>query len=114
VIVCPECGAGQPVDRDIQESVFEWRCTSCGEGFEVRVVFLSRAKPIHAAEFRAEVSRLLADQGLTKTELAKLVGVTPAYISTVLSGRRIPGSSVARRMLHVLASARSTRPPTDF
>lgn len=95
------------MDRDIQESVFEWRCDSCARSFEVRIVFLPRAEPIEAAEFRGEVDRLLSEQGLTKTELARLVGVTPAYISTLLSGRRAVGASVAGRVLHALQAPRS-------
>lgn len=102
VIRCPNCGAGAAPDRGIEESAFPWVCPSCGQGFEVRIVFLSRAEPVDPERFRVEVLQLLEEQGLTKSDLARLVGVTPAYISTLLSGRRKISGDVAARVLRTL------------
>lgn len=107
MIVCPGCGTGADVEQDIKGSVFEWSCKACGKGFEVRIVFFERAKPVDQAAFRDKVQRLLAEQGLNKTELASLVGVSPAYISVLLSGRREVTAGAASRVLHALRAAES-------
>lgn len=65
-------------------------------------MFLPRVEPIDPVAFGEEVRRLLREQSLTKTDLARLVGVTPAYISTLLSGRRPVSGAAAARVLHVL------------
>ena len=102
MIVCPGCGATGDTEHELEESTFRWSCGACGKGFEVRIVFFPRAEPVDPDQFRTEVNRLLTQQGLTKTELARLVGVTPAYISTLLSGRRAVGAEVGTRVLRVL------------
>lgn len=102
MIVCPGCGAVEPTEQDLGQRVFEWACGACHRSFEVRVVFLPRPREIDGVAFRAQVSRLLEEQGLSKTDLAKLVGVTPAYISTILSGRRAVSAEVAQRVLCAL------------
>lgn len=101
-IHCPRCGARAATKRAVTEAVFPWRCGSCRSQFEVRIVFFPREEAIDGGKFRAHVEARLSSQGLTRTELAKLVGVTPAYISTLLSGRRRVSKSLADRVLRAL------------
>jgi predicted transcriptional regulator len=89
----------------VEESVTDWVCEGCGRRFEIRVVFFERAEPVDQVAFRDEVNRLLGEQGLTRTELARLVGVTPAYISVLLNGRRELSAAGAARVLRVLRAA---------
>lgn len=66
------------------------------------MVFLPRHHEMDRHEFRLEVEELLARHGLSRSDLARLVGVSPAYISTILSGRRAISVDLATKVLHVL------------
>ena len=44
----------------------------------------------------------LASQGLSQNELAKRVGISAAYMSQLVSGKRSPSVSTARRLQRVL------------
>lgn len=101
-IRCPSCGSSTPNQRGLAESRFRWTCSTCGSGYEVRIVFLPRRKEVDPRLFRAKVEVILRAQGLTRSDLARLVGVTPAYISTILSGRRRISSEFAHRVLRAL------------
>lgn len=112
MIVCPRCAAVADRALVVQECVTEWTCPSCTRRFEVRIVFLERPHPVDLVAFRNLVNAALEEQGLTRSDLARLVGVTPAYISTLLSGRR--GVSPTRaasilRILHAVTSAPVSR-----
>ena len=107
MIRCPECGSFAKTDHHVQETLFEWGCDECGRKFEVRIVFFRRPQLVDAAAFRGEVDKRLQEQGLSKAELARLVGVSGAYISTLLSGRRKISEGVAERVLHILRNAQS-------
>lgn len=68
----------------------------------MRTVFLPRERDVDEKRFRREVLELLHAQRLTRSDLARLVGVTPAYISTILGGRRRVSSEIAARVIHAL------------
>ncbi len=101
-IRCPSCGSSTRDERGLEESRFRWTCSTCASRYEVRIVFLPRRKEVDSRLFRAEVEAVLREQGLTRSDLARLVGVTPAYISTIMSGRRRISSEFAHRVLRAL------------
>lgn len=109
-IVCPDCGRFTDGQLAIRESSFEWDCRGCGRSFEVRIVFLSSRKNVDTVAFIAQVKGILKEQGLSRTDLARLLGVTPAYMSTILSGRRKISGTVAERILSAL---RPSQPRAD-
>ncbi len=104
-IVCPTCDWISSSDVSIQESSFEWTCPSCGRSFEIRIVFFSSRAPVNRERFRQEVMTRMEEQGLNKSQLARLLDVSPAYISTILSGRRNVSADLAARVMHVLQRA---------
>lgn len=106
-IACPACGWITDGPLAIQESSFEWNCGACGRAFEVRIVFLPSRRVMDASAFVARVEQRLKDEGLSQTDLARLLGVTPAYVSTVLSGRRKISGALADRILAALRSNNS-------
>ena len=86
------------MERTIHDSDFLWSCNRCGKTFEVRTVFLARSSSVDTKKFTAKVRGEMKRQGLTQAEVGRLVGVTGAYISTILSGRRTVSVELARRV----------------
>lgn len=72
----------------ISEGSSPWDCPSCKKVFEVRVVFFDRPRQVDRRKFAEEVRATMKRQGLKQADLAKLMGVTGAYISMLLSGNR--------------------------
>ncbi len=88
--------------RAIEDGDFTWSCTRCCRGFEVRTVFLSRSSSVDAKAFAHKVRAEMARQSLTQATVGRLIGVTGAYISTILSGRRTVSVELARRIERAL------------
>lgn len=102
-IHCPSCGRSARVSHAIEEAVLQWGCQRCGRDFEVRIVFFERPRVVDKKAFAEEVRASMARQGLNQAEVARLMGVTGAYVSTLLSGKREISPEVAdrvRRALH--------------
>lgn len=103
-IRCPSCGKHARSRQMIEEAVLEWDCPACQKTFEVRIVFFERARVVDKEAFAEEVRVQMQRQGLNQAELAKLMGVTGAYVSTILSGKREVSGDLADRVLHALGS----------
>lgn len=101
-IRCPVCDATGNVDRPIEDDDFVWSCAACFKTFEVRTVFLRRVEPVDKQRFSTEVRAELERQRLTQAELGRLIGVSGAYISTILSGRREVSRELAERVNRAL------------
>lgn len=110
-IRCPSCNASRTHKRALEESSFPWICGTCHQAFEVRVVFLPRQREIDRHDFCIQVEELLTRQRLSRSDLARLVGVSPAYISTILSGRRAISVELATRILCALQLAGAATEP---
>lgn len=102
MIRCPACAHRGDVARSIEDTDFDWSCPGCCKTFEVRTVFLRRHELVDKNAFVAQVRREIEDQGLTQAELGRLVGVSGAYISTILSGRRQITKDLADRVTAAL------------
>ena len=61
----------------------------------------------HLEQYRTE-------KGLTKTQLAGLLGVSPSMISLVLSGARKPGFALTQRIEAVTGIPRATLRPDVY
>lgn len=70
--------------------------------FEVRVVFFDRPRQVNSSRFIKDVRGAMKRQGLTQADLAELMGVTGAYISTLLSGKREISADTAARVNRAL------------
>lgn len=101
-IRCPRCDETGKVSRSIEDGDFAWRCPACAASFEVRTVFLRRSQPVDKDRFIAQVTKEMKDQGVNQAELGRLVGVSGAYISTILSGRRAVSEDLAERVARAL------------
>ena len=55
-----------------------------------------------------------AEKGLTKTQLADLLGISPTMISLIVSGARQPGFALTRRIEKVTGIPRSQLRPDIF
>ncbi len=102
MIRCPACDEAREIDRAIEDDDFAWTCVGCFQSFEVRTVFLRRHELVDKNAFVAQVRREIEDQGLTQAELGRLIGVSGAYISTILSGRRAVSQELAERVNRAL------------
>lgn len=102
---CPGCGASSQTDQELREQTLQWACDRCRTTFQIRIVFFPRPSSLDVSEFVSTVERALEEEGLSRTELARLLDVTPAYVSTLLSGRRQITNAVAQRVLHALKIA---------
>lgn len=101
-IRCPSCEKTGRIRRPLEEAVLEWQCSPCGKTFEVRIVFFERPRVVHKEAFTEEVRAEMQRQGLNQAELARLMGVTGAYVSTLLSGKREISPDVAARVRRAL------------
>lgn len=101
-ITCRICGHTETQLQQIQDGDFEWTCPGCHATFHIRIVFLEHEAEVDQPRFRQEVERLLNEQALNRSDLARLLGVTPAYVSIILNGRRPIRTDLAKRILHVL------------
>ncbi len=97
-IRCPACGRATKSDGEVNRSTFEWTCGHCRQHYEVRVVFLRRPTPIDGDAFRARLQRTMDDEALSQGDVAELAGVSAAYISTVIRGKRRVSPRVAARV----------------
>jgi transcriptional regulator with XRE-family HTH domain len=59
-------------------------------------------------DFRANVNELLLRRGISRTELARRMGVKQPFVSQLLNGQREPGLRVLERM----AAALDVQPAT--
>lgn len=59
-------------------------------------------------DFRQNVISILERRGLSRTELAKRMGVKQPFVSQLLNGQREPGLRVLERMAHALEVAPSS------
>jgi transcriptional regulator with XRE-family HTH domain len=55
-----------------------------------------------------------AEKGLTKTQLADLLGISPTMISLIVSGARQPGFALTRRIEEVTGIPRARLRPDIF
>jgi transcriptional regulator with XRE-family HTH domain len=55
-----------------------------------------------------------AEKGLTKTQLADLLGISPTMISLIVSGARQPGFALTRRIEKVTGIPRAQLRPDIF
>jgi transcriptional regulator with XRE-family HTH domain len=55
-----------------------------------------------------------AEKGLTKTQLADLLGISPTMISLIVSGARQPGFALTRRIEEVTGIPRAQLRPDIF
>lgn len=101
-IRCPSCGKTGRIRQSLEEVVLEWPCPWCKRTFEVRIVFFERPRVVDKDAFADEVRAEMERQGLNQAELARLLGVTGAYISTLLSGKREISPEVADRVTNAL------------
>jgi transcriptional regulator with XRE-family HTH domain len=61
----------------------------------------------------AEITRLLADSGMTRAEFASALGTSTSRLSTYLSGKVTPSAALLVRMGRVeTRSASTSRPST--
>lgn len=104
-IRCPRCGETGEVDRPIEDGDFPWRCPACAASFEARTVFLRRSQLVDKDRFIARVTKEMQDQGVNQAELGRLIGVSGAYVSTILSGRREVSRELAERVNRALRRA---------
>jgi len=54
------------------------------------------------------------EKGLTKTQLADLLGISPAMISLIVSGARQPGFALTRRIEEITGIPRALLRPDIF
>lgn len=89
-VVCPSCGDRSDGPEAISEGGFLFTCRGCASEWSVRVAMFSKVPDVDPKAFRHDLRRGFARSGLTQTMLADLLDVTPAYVSMVLQGRRVP------------------------
>ncbi len=107
---CPSCGHRTPTRAQIQESRLDWACRSCKRTFEIRIVFFERPRPVDNDRFRRQVLNTMRRQGLTQAELGRMIGVSAAYISTILSGKRRVSPQLAERIRRALERGLGAHP----
>jgi transcriptional regulator with XRE-family HTH domain len=60
----------------------------------------------------AEITRLLADSGMTRAEFASAIGTSTSRLSTYLSGKVTPSAALLVRMRRVATRSASTSRPS--
>lgn len=102
-IKCPHCGHVADAGTDtIIQGGFPWLCDGCDNEWEVRTAFFKKRREFDTDQFRGVLADAMEAQNITQTTIAELVGVTGAYISHIVHGKRIPTLPMARRILEVL------------
>jgi transcriptional regulator with XRE-family HTH domain len=48
-------------------------------------------------QFREQIIAAMKSQGVTRSDLARRLGVTPGFVSNYLNGRKSPGADVMER-----------------
>lgn len=109
-IRCPSCGDFARTQYAISDSQLEWSCSSCEKTFELRIVFFERPRRVDQARFRKQLRATMASQELTQAELGRMIGVSGAYISTILSGKRRVSPQLAERVSRALERQPGPRP----
>lgn len=94
----------------IEQDVEVPTCDICGEMLpdEAATGKLEKALSVSYASMRRrqlleEIDRILAELDISQTELERILGVSPGYVSKIKTGRRTP-EPVLFRFLHLLNS----------
>ena len=102
-----------PVARRVEEALAVSRPYGVGVLMtDVLAAARSRAERAERAAVAAEITRLQAASGMTKTEFASAIGTSASRLSTYLSGKVTPSAALLVRMRRV--ATRRIRPPHPF
>ena len=103
VIKCPECGSTADAGvNTITEGAFPWRCKGCNNEWELHAVFFKVRDNYDPKRFRKTLAQAMKARGINQQQLARMAGVTAAYISLILAGKRVPPLPTAQRILEAL------------
>lgn len=95
------------VARQVEEYLADERPYGVAPLLERRIADArAEAAAAERAEVAAEITRLVAESGLTLGEFADRIGTSASRLSTYRSGRVVPSAALLVRMRHASARAR--------